>query len=885
MWKKSFRAKMNRDNLLFSNTTTFKSNSNRVDLDALLPSILQCFAIIVAGYGCRKCRLIKESELRGLRVLLVYFLAPIMMGQCLFEVDFSSVNWKFLSAAFVSKALVFTIVCFITFLLSGDYGKAGLYAIFATQSNDMALGYPIARSLYSKSHPDYPRYIYLLMPVSLIILNPIGFLLMEIGKRHHFTDKNGDNIAKNVFKGILMNPMVFSTILGLAGNVIVGHEHIPVTVTYVLNGFSSGFISVALFTLGCTLVVEDQPDLHCPTATALLLTLTKIKMWCLGQMIIIFSLLLPLVLLEVISMLNLGGSDAETSSLAMFGFLYGSLPTAPTVFVYASLFKLATAQIAFGLALCTFISAPWLYLSCRMISIGRVAMEKQNEFLTQTNLHASICGLLASTICIAIFALTEKFRRVPQKFVFYFLIWSVSLNFFAVQLFAYQIESGQVSDYFRSIQFYPMFCKFMIEASKWGIQFSALNVALALVILRRISLCRLLQCNKMMAIFCFGMPILITMNLLLTTKNNFGDAKFEEIFERKSAWIAIFIDTFVIVVSTFLLIIQYYVDDPFNGNFNRPIVPTNDEDLLEEDERLQNLSLDCRHGEPIIDIEDTAESEDHAPFSYVGSSSYINDSEETALTDDDSDHECESSHQKAINNYCSKSAGCSHEQRYRCKLLLKAYRRTASVEFSRLAAPDIINGSVNESLQLRHHSVEACGLELTKHSIMVAFLCVSAALNIFVCMWRVLWFDLTSATYVQLKLLDSASTFSQALVCLCLFGRLSYVLKTFLLRLKQHLKISTGQLPKSDDQLNLSAELVCNAFVERYSTQFFIDVCSAQDCNRPIVNFLILEFVQLGIAPLEFAQLGIDHKGIAQLRIRSFGNSLDWESLTLESPN
>ena len=46
------------------------------------------------------------------------------------------------------KVTVFALVCTLTLMVASPdtrYSKAGLYAIFATQSNDFALGYPIGK--------------------------------------------------------------------------------------------------------------------------------------------------------------------------------------------------------------------------------------------------------------------------------------------------------------------------------------------------------------------------------------------------------------------------------------------------------------------------------------------------------------------------------------------------------------------------------------------------------------------------------------------------------------------------------------------------------------------------------------------------------------------
>lgn len=116
------------------------------------------------------------------------------------------------------QVAVFALVCVLTLMVASPdsrYSKAGLYAIFATQSNDFALGYPIGEkqticglidlfilkviflylfflcfsifvipvdALYRSTYPEYLQYIYLVAPVSLMLLNPIGFALCEVQK-------------------------------------------------------------------------------------------------------------------------------------------------------------------------------------------------------------------------------------------------------------------------------------------------------------------------------------------------------------------------------------------------------------------------------------------------------------------------------------------------------------------------------------------------------------------------------------------------------------------------------------------------------------------------------------------------------------------------------
>ena len=121
-----------------------------------------------------------------------------------------------------------------------NYGRAGILATFCTQSNDFAIGYPILLALYSKTHPEYASYLYLMAPISLAILNPIGYILLEISKTNAAITPaspitsgcpqilEGQEMplaARNrkyllimkTTKSILTNPILFMTIFGVIG--------------------------------------------------------------------------------------------------------------------------------------------------------------------------------------------------------------------------------------------------------------------------------------------------------------------------------------------------------------------------------------------------------------------------------------------------------------------------------------------------------------------------------------------------------------------------------------------------------------------------------------------------------------------------------------------
>lgn len=98
-------------------------------------------------YVAGRMNLISQTETKGLGTFVGSFSLPALIFLSLAELDLSSVNWMFLLSVLVAKTVVFLAVVAVTLLVSRpvNTGRAGLFAIFCTQSNDFAIGYPIGK--------------------------------------------------------------------------------------------------------------------------------------------------------------------------------------------------------------------------------------------------------------------------------------------------------------------------------------------------------------------------------------------------------------------------------------------------------------------------------------------------------------------------------------------------------------------------------------------------------------------------------------------------------------------------------------------------------------------------------------------------------------------
>ena len=314
-----------------------------------------------------------------------------------------SVNWNFLLSILITKSIVFLGVIFITILINWGKSieKAGLYAIFVTQTNDFALGYPIVLALYGESHPQFPAYLYLLAPISLAILNPVAFIMIEIGtklkegdgkennydKTHTGAIENDYDPSKNEIHtqtetigremeirkefnfsdrlktviqtalGIVKNPILAMTFAGIIFGTFVFKGEVPPAINNFLTTLGRAFSACALFSLGLGMVGKMK-------------TLTNgSKVIGPFLLILIKIIVMPLIARSITKSLNGGESEAEVeeaNQLSDFAFLLGTFPTAPTVYVIAVRYNLCADVMASAMVVCTFVSAPIMFVSGKM---------------------------------------------------------------------------------------------------------------------------------------------------------------------------------------------------------------------------------------------------------------------------------------------------------------------------------------------------------------------------------------------------------------------------------------------------------------------------------------------------------------------------------------
>ena len=265
----------------------------------------------------------------GLNTFVIVSCLPSLIFLQQARTNIGEIDWSLVFSVLLAKVFIFLMVVLITLMVTKpmDIGRAELFAIICTQSNDFAFGYPIFVSLYSNTHPAFPNYLYVLAPLQLIILNPIGLCLMEFSKsRASISHRSGrtnvpiPSLLLPVITRTAASPIVTMPIAGTLWNLIIGPE-VPKMLGDFLQSFGNALSATMLFLLGAFIVgkfesIRFSSDLQIPCI------LTAVKL-----------VVLPIELRFTIERL-ISGPPTYVSALSEFGFLYGTIPCTPTNLIF-----------------------------------------------------------------------------------------------------------------------------------------------------------------------------------------------------------------------------------------------------------------------------------------------------------------------------------------------------------------------------------------------------------------------------------------------------------------------------------------------------------------------------------------------------------------------
>lgn len=109
--------------------------------------------------------------------------------------------------------------------------------------------------------------------------------------------------------------------------------------------------------------------------------------------------------------------------LASYAFLYGLFPTAPSVFLFATQFEARPELVAPAMVMCTFFSAPLMFISSRVLAITAADHTLVGAYVANASLFASSLTIPGALWIVAAFLGTRRWRRLPHM-----IVWCISLS-------------------------------------------------------------------------------------------------------------------------------------------------------------------------------------------------------------------------------------------------------------------------------------------------------------------------------------------------------------------------------------------------------------------------------------------------------------------------
>ncbi|XP_018398863.1 PREDICTED: integral membrane protein GPR155 [Cyphomyrmex costatus] len=511
--------------------------------DNLYLALIQCFGIILCGYIAGRFGMITKTGANGLNTFVGTFALPSLIFMSLAKLHFTLVNWKFLLAVLFAKSSVFITVLMVSSVTQkpSNPGRAALFAIFTTQSNDFAIGYPMIHALYGRTHPEYAAYLYLMAPISLAILNPIGFILLEIGKRRVEEHTNCRDMVYSIVKGVVLNPVLFMTVLGIIGNFIFNHN-VPRLLATILEVLGNAFSASALFLLGLMMVGK----IHKLKGTALVIP---------GILISVKLLVLPLVIRESIILLNAGDNVTETRNLSTYGFLYGTIPTAPALFIFTLRYNTEIDLIASAMVACTFLSAPLMFISAKVINAVS-AGNTPASYAKQLNIFSFDISVASATACIWLLICflgfgRKRYNKVTHRCTLCLVIAQLAIAIGVI------IWSKLDSNNNQTILWYIQFI--LITTGVYASRVWTAAIAATLLFLSSRSLSFVENLQKWFYPLGWGLPLLMVTLTCITVRLNPSDLDFKNPnfqLGRTQAAISSFILIFCFIVTLGCLILQ-----------------------------------------------------------------------------------------------------------------------------------------------------------------------------------------------------------------------------------------------------------------------------------------------------------------------------------------
>ena len=142
---------------------------------------------ILLGYLFGRLDVVPTSAASGIGQLVAKVALPSLLFRSIATTDLESVNLGVVLCVSFSKLIILAFSALVGYLMHrkerNRISVAGIFGLFATNSNDLAIGLPLSMALYplDRFPQNFPGYIYVFAVIQNVLINPICFVMLEVG--------------------------------------------------------------------------------------------------------------------------------------------------------------------------------------------------------------------------------------------------------------------------------------------------------------------------------------------------------------------------------------------------------------------------------------------------------------------------------------------------------------------------------------------------------------------------------------------------------------------------------------------------------------------------------------------------------------------------------
>jgi len=487
-----------------------------------------------------------------------------------------------------------------------------------------------------------------------------------------------------------------------------------------------------------------------------------------------------------VSQLGAGKDANETLDLSNYAFLYGTIPTAPSVFVYASNYGVLPDMIASTITASTFIAAPLMFVTAKLLTLMNMNPGDYIEQLDIFLLDVSLVGLLAAIWVVFVLLMTGKARQLPHTMTLCLAISQGIACLGAVLWSMLDCRHGW--------RLYLQFIVFGFGVFASRITTAAL--AVTLLLLQTKGICTVLRYRHLLLGISFGVPtilvLVLTMNVAMETPahGDKEDPNFQ--YGKTQAVVALVIIILSLATTVFSMIL--------GQRYQPKVMPT--------------------QSDPNTNNHDESSDETDALISEGGSIQESSVEIEDLILPENGTRNC-----GGTGRY-----RCNSEHQQYCSGLIRRYEVPPAED---ALSP---NNVINTNPDTEDH-------QILRHNLLLFLLCISMFVGAALCIWTLVM-DQFSGIYLELVFFDGFLNLGQSIFTFALFGvnakgivmKVCYYARKFLYGREQIM------LPPWED-LDQTTRAVSTMFIKHH-----LAVCMEQVLHDMTMNLRVRRGVVTGSA-------------------------------------